>query len=99
MKPSPVPYLDGAKTLGTSIEKCIVFEDSPAGLKSAIASEPLAVVGLTSTLPSEKLLQHGAHHTVDDYCDNSLRDFVMRRIQAIEKSGCDDCIFLNNNND
>jgi beta-phosphoglucomutase len=37
-KPSPEPYLLCLKNLGLGAEDCIVFEDSPAGVKSAKAA-------------------------------------------------------------
>jgi beta-phosphoglucomutase-like phosphatase (HAD superfamily) len=82
MKPSPAPYLEGARCIGVDIGKCIVFEDSPAGLKSAVSSCPLAVVGLTSTLTPERLLELGAHHTVDDFSGSNLKEYVLERIRA-----------------
>lgn len=35
-KPSPTPYLMGAEKIGVPIENCLVVEDTPTGLKSAI---------------------------------------------------------------
>lgn len=37
-KPDPEPYLLGAKRLGVLPHQCVVFEDSPAGLRSAQAA-------------------------------------------------------------
>lgn len=34
-KPAPDVYLSAAKSLMTRPEKCLVFEDSPSGIKSA----------------------------------------------------------------
>ncbi|MCZ7648808.1 MAG: HAD family phosphatase [Planctomycetota bacterium] len=38
LKPDPEPYLKAAAGLGVPPERCIVFEDSPAGVKSARAA-------------------------------------------------------------
>ncbi|WP_368214962.1 HAD-IA family hydrolase [Aeromonas sp. R2-3] len=35
-KPDPEPYLLGAKRLGVSPDCCLVFEDAPAGIESAL---------------------------------------------------------------
>lgn len=35
-KPDPEPYLLGAKRLGVSPARCLVFEDAPAGIESAL---------------------------------------------------------------
>ncbi len=37
-KPHPAPFLKAAEKLGVSPEKCLVFEDGEAGVKSAIAA-------------------------------------------------------------
>lgn len=87
MKPSPVPYLDGAKSLGADISRCIVFEDSPAGMKAAVAAAPLAVVGLTSTLTAKKLMELGADLAIDTFCGEKLKDFVRERINIPVHNG------------
>src|SRR5256885_1307683 len=53
-KPDPEPYLRAAGLLGVAPEKCLVFEDAPAGIDSA-RSAGMEVVGLTTTFPPEKL--------------------------------------------
>lgn len=42
-KPHPEPYLRGAEALGVPIEHCLVIEDSPTGLRSAIASGAVSI--------------------------------------------------------
>ncbi|WP_234346678.1 HAD family hydrolase [Cellulomonas timonensis] len=37
-KPDPEPYLTAAARLGVDIADCVAFEDSPAGIASAVAS-------------------------------------------------------------
>lgn len=37
-KPSPEPFLTGAKALGVAAERCLVFEDSPSGGAAALAA-------------------------------------------------------------
>lgn len=37
-KPEPTGYILAAKNLGTPIEKCLIIEDSPNGMRAAIAS-------------------------------------------------------------
>lgn len=37
-KPSPAPYLEAARRLGVLPDKCLVFEDSPFGVQSALAA-------------------------------------------------------------
>ena len=37
-KPDPAPYLAGADRLGIAPERCLVIEDAPAGVSSAVAA-------------------------------------------------------------
>jgi HAD superfamily hydrolase (TIGR01509 family) len=37
-KPDPAPYLAGARELGLPPERCLVIEDAPAGVASAVAA-------------------------------------------------------------
>ena len=50
-KPSPEPYLQAAQKLGVDPSDCIVFEDAPAGMESALAAgcRVILVGGLRST--------------------------------------------------
>lgn len=47
-KPDPEPFLLGAKLLGAAPERCLVFEDAPAGLAAARAAGA-ATVAVTTT--------------------------------------------------
>ena len=47
-KPDPAPFLMGAKLLGFPPERCLVVEDSPAGVKSARAAG-CPVIGVLTT--------------------------------------------------
>lgn len=53
-KPSPEPYLKGAALLGFAPADCIVFEDTPAGIKSG-KSAGMRVIGLHTTYPEKEL--------------------------------------------
>ena len=53
-KPDPEPYLKAAQELGISPEKCVVFEDSFAGLESGRRAG-MFVTGLATTNPAETL--------------------------------------------
>jgi sugar-phosphatase len=58
-KPDPEPYLKGAERLGVNPERCIVFEDAPAGIESAHHAGILAIA-LTTTYSQAKLAQANA---------------------------------------
>jgi sugar-phosphatase len=62
-KPNPEPYLKGAAGLGIAATQCIVFEDSPAGIRAATAAG-MKVIGLLTTYPAEEL-----HETVTNIAD------------------------------
>jgi mannitol-1-/sugar-/sorbitol-6-phosphatase len=47
-KPHPEPYLLGAAALGVDASECLVFEDAPAGIDSALAAG-MQVAALTTT--------------------------------------------------
>jgi HAD superfamily hydrolase (TIGR01509 family) len=51
-KPDPEPYLKAAELLGVDPGDCVAFEDSPTGLKSAIAAGTRAV-GVTNFVELE----------------------------------------------
>jgi len=63
-KPAPEPYLKGAAGLGIAAEECIVFEDSPAGIRAANAAG-MKVIGLLTTYASDEL--HEAAIKVVDF--------------------------------
>ena len=53
-KPSPEPYLAGAKLLGMDAKDCLVFEDAPAGINAARAAA-MRVIALETTYPPFEL--------------------------------------------
>lgn len=54
-KPHPEPYLEGMRRLKTEPSKTLIFEDSPTGLKSAIASGA-KVIRITGFAHSDEVL-------------------------------------------
>lgn len=53
-KPHPEPYLRGAALLGLAPAVCVAFEDSPSGMRSALAAG-MPVLGLPTTYPVAEL--------------------------------------------
>ncbi len=74
-KPHPEVYLTPVERLGLPIEKCIVFEDSFAGIRSAL-SAGLPVVGIASGHSKKELLQEGVALAVDDFTLLSLNQIT-----------------------
>lgn len=58
-KPSPQPYLKGAKLLGCAPLDCVVLEDAPNGIASARAAG-MRVIALTTTFPATELAEADA---------------------------------------
>lgn len=56
-KPHPETFLQGAAALGVAAKDCIVFEDAPKGVESALNAGMQTFV-LTTTHPKEDFLQY-----------------------------------------
>jgi sugar-phosphatase len=70
-KPDPEPYLKGAALLGIPASKCLVFEDAPAGIRSAKRASA-SVVALLTTSPESELQEAGADWIISGYGDLTL---------------------------
>jgi sugar-phosphatase len=53
-KPAPEPYLVAAERLGLATDRCVVLEDSPAGIEAAQAAG-MRVVAITTTHQRDEL--------------------------------------------
>ncbi|KIY71934.1 HAD-like protein [Cylindrobasidium torrendii FP15055 ss-10] len=69
-KPAPDPFLLAAKCLGYSAKRCVVFEDSPSGIKAGVASGATVIAVCTSHERS-KIEGLGAHYIVENM--NSIK--------------------------
>ncbi|KAJ7774499.1 HAD-like protein [Mycena maculata] len=64
-KPAPDPFLLAAKCLGFSATDCVVFEDSPNGIRAGVASGATVIAVCTSHERAQ--IEHcGAHYIVED---------------------------------
>jgi beta-phosphoglucomutase-like phosphatase (HAD superfamily) len=64
-KPAPDPFLLAAKCLGFEAANCVVFEDSPSGIRSGVASGATVIAVCTSHERAQ--IEHcGAHYIVED---------------------------------
>jgi sugar-phosphatase len=75
-KPHPQGYLKAASLINTEPGDCLVFEDSPQGIKAAL-SAGMKVIALSTTFPLEMLGE--AHACIDNYLfiDVSINDLQM----------------------
>lgn len=64
-KPFPDPFLLAAQELGFPASKCLVFEDSPAGIMSGVASGA-TVIAVCTSHDRSKIKNCGAHYVVED---------------------------------
>lgn len=65
-KPDPEPYRAGAKRLGAPTSHCVVFEDSAAGLRSAMAAG-CGRVAVLHSVPDASVLQPYCHMEITDW--------------------------------
>lgn len=63
-KPDPEGYLLGASLSGAMPSRCVVFEDSEQGMKAGRAAGAY-VVGLTTTLPYERVARNSDKQVAD----------------------------------
>lgn len=68
-KPSPEPYLAGARRMGLPVDRCVVIEDAPAGILAG-KKAGMRVIAIASTHSTEELLESGA-------------DFVVAKLQNL----------------
>jgi len=71
-KPYPDPYLEAMKRLNVSPDKCVIFEDSPSGLKAASSSGAGIVCGLLTGHTRDSLITNGATMVVKDFTEVSM---------------------------
>jgi HAD superfamily hydrolase (TIGR01509 family) len=67
-KPYPDCYLQAARHLGKSPDRCIVFEDAISGVKAAV-SAGTTCIGVRPSSIAAPLLQNGARHVIPNFTD------------------------------
>lgn len=72
-KPAPDIFLYAAGALAVDPQCCLVIEDSPAGIESAIAAK-MKVIGITTTYGNEKLA--AATKIVDSFSEIDLTLYI-----------------------
>jgi len=71
-KPDPEPYLVALERLGVEADAALVVEDSPNGVRSAVAAGTF-VVGLDTAFPRRELEVAGAHLVLSGFGELSGR--------------------------
>jgi HAD superfamily hydrolase (TIGR01509 family) len=67
-KPAPDVYLHAAKTMGVEPSRCVVVEDTPAGVTAGVAAG-MTVFGYAERMDSKLLLAAGAALVFDDMAE------------------------------
>ncbi len=76
-KPHPEPYLLGAQRLGLDPKRCLAFEDSPSGVRSAVAAG-MDVIGLLTGHEPQQLLDAGATRVARNFADEAVQQALSR---------------------
>ncbi len=76
-KPAPEPYLEAMRRLGVTPAETIAFEDSPSGIRAAVAAG-VYTLAIRSTLDDTALRGAGADATLADFTDPALADHLAR---------------------
>jgi HAD superfamily hydrolase (TIGR01509 family) len=74
-KPHPEVYLKALDLLGLPAERCVVFEDSKAGIQSA-RSAGIKVIGIASGHSKEELLEEGVSMVAEDFTKIKLENVL-----------------------
>jgi trehalose-phosphatase len=72
-KPDPTVLLDATRRLGVRPQRCVVVENSAAGVAAARDGGFALVVGIDGTGTADELVRHGADVVLDDLADVALR--------------------------
>jgi beta-phosphoglucomutase-like phosphatase (HAD superfamily) len=64
-KPAPDPFLLAAECLGFDCSKCLVFEDSPSGIRAGVASGA-TVIAVCTSHERKQIENCGAHYIVEN---------------------------------
>ena len=70
-KPDPAPYSLALSQLQVKADKAIAFEDSTAGIRSAVGAG-IYTIGVTSSYSATELLDAGASMAIADFNDRQL---------------------------
>lgn len=74
-KPDPDVYLISARKLHAEPSDCIAFEDTPSGVKAALAAG-MRVVGLATTHTREELSAYPLLRIIEDYEDLTWQELI-----------------------
>lgn len=79
-KPDPMPYQVALERFQVPAAAAVAFEDSPAGIRSAVGAG-IATVAIASTHSPEQLYQAGATLVIPDFTDTRLMDLLKNALK------------------
>lgn len=82
-KPAPAPYQLALDRLEVNSQNAIAIEDSAAGIRSAVGAG-IYTIGITSSHPSEDLIDAGASMTIQDFNDEKLWELLNNKTKALD---------------
>jgi HAD superfamily hydrolase (TIGR01509 family) len=74
-KPDPEVYLTTMARMGMGNSKCLVFEDSKAGVQAAIGAG-IKVIGISTSHTPEELLEEGVSMVVKDFTNLNMKEIL-----------------------
>jgi len=74
-KPDPLPYQTALDQLGVKASEAIAFEDSRAGIRSAVGAR-LETTGIMTTHSAEALMEAGAARAIADFTDSYVQSLL-----------------------
>ncbi len=74
-KPDPLPYQTALDLLAIQAEEAVVFEDSTAGIRSAVGAK-IATIGLMTTHTEADLVGVGAQRAIADFTDPYIKTLL-----------------------
>ncbi len=78
-KPDPAPYQLALNRLGVESKNAIAFEDSPAGIRSAVGAG-IYTIGITSSHSPEYLMAAGANMAIPDFNSPQLWELLDKKM-------------------
>ncbi|MEM7756581.1 MAG: HAD-IA family hydrolase [Cyanobacteria bacterium P01_A01_bin.40] len=81
-KPDPAPYQLALERLEVRSKQAIAFEDSTAGIHSAVGAG-IYTIGITSSHPPQDLLSAGAKMTIDNFKNPQLWKLLNRKVKVV----------------
>lgn len=80
-KPEPIPYQVALKQLGITAKQAYALEDSPSGIRAAVAAD-IQTIGIASTHDPQGLREFGAFMAIPDFTDLQLWTLLNSSIET-----------------